>query len=131
MHFLQFLQLREDDQLETLWYNGEQIGRRKEGEFLVLLYQVEGFYVEVFYHTKQKLITKYVSFEDTDRLDPYISNMDLSLVYRYMRKGAKIRWQVSPGEGVESSGINRKKNGHPAPASKQGFWEKLRSLFHK
>src|SRR6476620_789908 len=100
MHFLEFLRLREDDQLETLWYNGEQIGRRKDGEFLILLYQVEGFYVEVFYHTKKKLITKYVSFEDTDRLDPYISQMDLSLVYRYMRKGAKIRWQP-----VEENGL--------------------------
>ena len=128
MHFLEFLRLREDDQLETLWYNGEQIGRRKDGEFLILLYQVEGFYVEVFYHTKKKLITKYVSFEDTDRLDPYISQMDLSLVYRYMRKGAKIRWQPVEENGLAMPVLNAKRKVNSPKA--MSLWERLRHLFH-
>jgi len=131
MHFLEFLRLKEDDQLETLWYNGEQIGRRKEGEFLVLLYQVEGFYVEVFYHTRQKLITKYVSFECTDRLDPYIENMDLSLVYRYMKKGSKIRWQAAPEDGLAVMSQVKKNRPSVSSPAKPGFWERLRGFFHK
>jgi len=94
MHFNQFLQLQEAEQIEVLWYNGEQIGRRKEDEYLVLLYQVEGFYVEVFYHTKFKVVKRYSSFESLDRLQPYIEHIDLSAVYRLFRKPVKSRDQL-------------------------------------
>ena len=90
MLFNEFLQLDETEQVEILWYNGEQIGRRREQQYLVLLYQVEGFYVEVFYHTKQRIIKRYLSFECGDvRLQPYLEKIDISPIYKQIRKQPK------------------------------------------
>jgi hypothetical protein len=91
MHFNDFLQLDETDQLEILWYNGEQIGKRKENDYLVLLYQVEGFYVEVYYHTRLRAVRRYVSFQSTSRLGPYLQQIDLSVVFRQVKKQPKGR----------------------------------------
>jgi hypothetical protein len=91
MHFNDFLQLDETGQLEILWYNGEQIGRRKENDYLVLLYQVEGFYVEVYYHTRLRAVRRYVSFQSPDRLGPYLQQIDLSVVYRQVKKQPKAK----------------------------------------
>jgi len=87
MLFNEFRELDETEQVEILWYNGEQIGRRKEQGYLVLLYQVEGFYVEVFYHRKQRVIKRYLSFESDDRrLLPYLDKIDISPIYRQIKK---------------------------------------------
>jgi len=91
MHFNDFLQLNETEQVELLWYNGEQIGRRKEEDYLILLYQVEGFYVEVFYHRKERMIKKYLSFDCSDsRLDTYLERVDISPIYKHTRKPSRI-----------------------------------------
>ena len=91
MHFNEFLQLNETEQVELLWYNGEQIGRRKEDDYLILLYQVEGFYVEVFYHRKERAIKKYMSFDCTDsRLNTYLEKIDISPIHKYTRKPSRI-----------------------------------------
>jgi hypothetical protein len=100
MNFFSFLQLDESEQIEVLWYNGEQIGRRREQEYLILLYQVEGFYVEVFYHTKLREIKKYLSFECTDRLQPYFDSIDISPVYRYIKRGAAYASDAAGGRIV-------------------------------
>jgi hypothetical protein len=136
MHFFEFLQLHEDAQLETLWYNGEQVGRRREGEFLILLYQVEGFYVEVFYHTRDKQIKKYVSFECLDKLDPYIADMDISPVYKYMKRKTKKREIDFIGEVMgmafspepEEAVIQRRSR---LEQKKPTFWQKLIAYFRK
>jgi len=78
MHFNEFLQLNETEQVELLWYNGEQIGRRKEDDYLILLYQVEGFYVEVFYHKADYVIVKYNPFTKSELLEPYLNEIDIS-----------------------------------------------------
>ena len=91
MHFNEFLQLNETEQVELLWYNGEQIGRRKEDDYLILLYQVEGFYVEVFYHRKERVIKRYMSFDCNDtRLNIYLEKIDLTPIYKHTRKPSRI-----------------------------------------
>jgi hypothetical protein len=91
MHFNDFLQLDETGQLEILWYNGQQIGRRKETDYLVLLYQVGAFYVEVYYHTRLKAVRRYVSFQGTERLEPYLQQIDLGVIYRQAKKPPKMK----------------------------------------
>ena len=81
----------ETGQLEILWYNGEQIGRRKETDYLVLLYQVESFYVEVYYHTRLRAVRRYVSFQGMERLEPYLRQIDLSPVYRQVKKQPRVK----------------------------------------
>jgi hypothetical protein len=44
--------LQEKEQAEVLWEMGVHLGERFDGEHKILLYQIDGFYVEVFYHGK-------------------------------------------------------------------------------
>ena len=136
MHFNEFLQLNETEQVELLWYNGEQIGRRKEDDYLILLYQVEGFYVEVFYHRKNRVIKKYLSFDCSDRrLQPYLEKIDISPINKHTRKPSRISEQGlvnyfvnmamdRPNEGKKhSTMVNRKRN------QKRSFWNIFLSMF--
>ncbi|MFL5742508.1 MAG: hypothetical protein ACJ75B_19955 [Flavisolibacter sp.] len=128
MNFYDFLQLQETEQVEVLWYNGEQIGRRREGEYLILLYQVEGFYVEVFYHSKLREIKRYLSFDCTERLEPYIESIDISPVYRYMKKQPKSTlYAAVVNTPVLSLSAEAKEN----KKRKQSIWEIFLSIFQK
>jgi len=135
MHFNEFLQLNETEQVELLWYNGEQIGRRKEDDYLILLYQVEGFYVEVFYHRKERVIKRYMSFDCNDtRLNIYLEKIDITPIYKHTRKPSRIsdnglvNYFVSkamdkPNEKTNSS------DSKSASKTRMGFWNRIRLLF--
>ena len=129
MHFYEFLQLNETEQIELLWYNGEQIGRRKDEDHLILLYQVEGFYVEVFYHNKERAIKKYVSFECIERLDPYLEQIDLSPIYRQIKKQTRTK-EPDLGESQEASVFEHlpTEQDTEGKKSRTGFWGMLLSL---
>ncbi len=74
----QFNLLNEDDQACAIWQRGVLIATRASGSCRVLLYQIEGFYVEVFYQPQYHVITKFKSFASTDALDPYFGQISLS-----------------------------------------------------
>ena len=46
----QFKILTKDEPAINIWEYGVHIAGRKEGEFELLLYQIDAFYVEVWYH---------------------------------------------------------------------------------
>ena len=136
MHFNEFLQLNETEQVELLWYNGEQIGRRKENDYLILLYQVEGFYVEVFYHRKERVIKRYLSFDCSDRrLEPYLEKIDISTIYKQIRKPSRyadhglVNYFVSLA--TEGTSEQTQDSCKQAKIRKKGFLQKLISLFRK
>jgi len=136
MHFNEFLQLNETEQVELLWYNGEQIGRRKENDYLILLYQVEGFYVEVFYHRKERVIKRYMSFDCSDRrLEPYLEKIDITPIYKQIRKPSRYS-----DHGLVNYFVSLATEGPSAPSQdsykqsqvrRKGLLQKLLSLFHK
>jgi hypothetical protein len=73
----EFIAMDETAQAEIL--SGRScIWGRDEDNFKVLLYQVDSFYVEVYYHKKHREIKKLQPFEDTDLLAPYLNRIDIS-----------------------------------------------------
>lgn len=52
---------------------------RKDGEHLVLLYQLEGFYLQVYYHRMWRQVVSVNAFDDPALLDPYLENMQVRL----------------------------------------------------
>ena len=132
MHFNDFLQLNETEQVELLWYNGEQIGRRKEDDFLILLYQVEGFYVEVYYHRKERMIKKYLSFDCSDnRLNTYLEKIDISPIYKHTRKPSRISdmgmMNYLLSMASDKTGDAKAKSRKP----KLGIWDRFFLLFQR
>ena len=78
MTMYQFNCLDDVRQIELLWSAGVLIGARQEGFYKVLLYQIDGFYVEVFYQYFQGKMVKIKSFSQTDQLDPYLKLINIS-----------------------------------------------------
>lgn len=50
----------------------------RDGLFhFILLYQVESFYVEVYYEQMEKKVVNIISFSSTELLDPYLGQIDI------------------------------------------------------
>jgi len=77
MTLYQFNNLDEAEQQEALWDKAVHIDQRQEAEYRIGLYQLDGFYVEVFYHMEYNQIHRFRSFSSTDQLQPYLKNIKL------------------------------------------------------
>ncbi|HYO21547.1 MAG TPA: hypothetical protein VER36_04010 [Flavisolibacter sp.] len=72
-----FLELPQDQQARLLYEQGVYIGKRKLCNTSIVLYQLEGFYAEVYYHKYRCLIECISCFAGTARLDPYLAQIDV------------------------------------------------------
>ena len=75
MTFHQFMALDEIQQALTV-LEGTLIGQREDSHFKILLYQLDSFYVEVFYHPTDHFI-RIESFSGTEKLDPYLNQISI------------------------------------------------------
>jgi hypothetical protein len=73
----EFTLLQDKEKISLLYENGVYIGKRKLANTAVILYQLEGFYAEVFYRKYRRYIESIYCFEDTERLDPYLLEIDV------------------------------------------------------
>lgn len=77
-----FVLLTEDQKISLLWYQAEFIAERKENIYNVLLYQVNSFYLEVWYSYNLMNIHTMRSFSNTNELEPYLEKIDISEIIR-------------------------------------------------
>lgn len=77
MTLYDFIALDEMEQQEALW-TGTHIADRQDDEHNILLYQIDNFYVEVFYHRELNVIRRYRPFKSIDQLKPYLGQIDIS-----------------------------------------------------
>jgi hypothetical protein len=69
--------LKEDHQHRYLLTKGVCIASRETKENCILLFQVDRFYVEVYFDQNCGEIIHSRSFEDTDELYPYLEQVNL------------------------------------------------------
>ena len=72
----QFQLLGEEQQAIEIC-KGTCVAGRDEGHLKVLLFQINSFYVELFYHPQKRLIVKYKAI---DHGDEYLKEFDFALV---------------------------------------------------
>ncbi|MEO5646880.1 MAG: hypothetical protein ABIQ56_00880 [Chitinophagaceae bacterium] len=77
MKLEEFVTLKEEEINKIVQQEGVQIGDRFEPEFFIALYQLENFYVELFYHHTNNNVMYARSFTSTNGLKPYLDNIDL------------------------------------------------------
>jgi hypothetical protein len=53
------------------------IGGRSTHEHMILLYQQDSFYIEIYYNKKGNYITAVNGFDDLMLLDPYLEKIDI------------------------------------------------------
>jgi hypothetical protein len=79
MTLYEFNALDQMRQAEAVW-DGQFIDDREDQDHKILLYQVDSFYVEVYYHKQQNAIKRFRSFCSTDQLQPYLQRIDISRI---------------------------------------------------
>gem|GEM_PF-933555 len=75
MQFAEFKMLSLPVQAHIVCEQGVLLCERLEDQYLVALYQVEAFYVEVYYRQPDQEIERFRSFHSTDLLEPYLSQI--------------------------------------------------------
>lgn len=51
---------------------------RADDQHLIMLYQLDSFYLEVFFHKATQRITAVEAFDDVERLAPYLDQIPIS-----------------------------------------------------
>lgn len=77
MNVYQYNQLSDGKQLDTLEQSGVLLAERERSYYHIKLYQVDNFYVEVYYHTHFNVVVNINPFTNTDCLDPYLQKIDI------------------------------------------------------
>lgn len=77
MTLFDFKLLMQEEQIEEVYRNGVYIGKRKEATTIVLLYQVDSFYVELFYKKYRHIVSHIRSSLSTSVLDPYLEQIEV------------------------------------------------------
>lgn len=77
MNVFVFHKLPEKHQLDTLEDQGVLIAERDGAFYNIKLYQIDGFYVELYFHTHFNVVVNINCFTNTDCLDPYLESIDL------------------------------------------------------
>jgi hypothetical protein len=67
---------------ELLAKDGVFLAERNEGCFRISLYQVNDFYVEIYYHKTRCFYLCIRSFEDVSEVYPYLGDIDITEVYQ-------------------------------------------------
>jgi hypothetical protein len=74
----EFASIKKEQQIETIKRNGCFLYVRNEGNVDVVLYQLDSFYVEVFFETAPEDKVAIRSFDDTASLDVYLKKINIS-----------------------------------------------------
>lgn len=78
----EFLLLQDNEQTDLLYRQGVYIGKRKEAEKIIVLYQLYSFYIEIIYSKYRHTIIRLNWFTSTDVLNPYLKYIDVEELIR-------------------------------------------------
>ena len=74
----EFADLPGELQFDLLHKHGVYVGKRKCDNYAVVLFQLHGFYVEVFYKKYRKDIDHVITSATTDILHPYLNQINVN-----------------------------------------------------
>lgn len=77
----QFSLLDETQQAEVLIDRGVLLTERQYKNFTIFLYQVDHFYVELYFNLRFSVMQGMRSFEDDEALEPYLDSIDITALY--------------------------------------------------
>lgn len=78
MKMKDFKILQPDEQMDIIEKKGAFLDHRTSGSYSIALFQIDGFYVELFFHVIKLIYKKIRIFENTTLLDPYINSIDIT-----------------------------------------------------
>lgn len=78
----EFNSLNDIEKHEAIIEYAVNVGDRYEGNYGILLYQFDNFYVEVYYNNKANVIERFKAFVSQELLSPYLNQIDLQELKR-------------------------------------------------
>lgn len=78
MNLYDYTLLCHSEKIDLLYNHGVYVGKRKVNGKTVVLYQLEGFYVQIFYKVYRRYISNINFFTSTKRLQPYLDQIDVA-----------------------------------------------------
>lgn len=84
MTMYEFNLLSEDEKVDLLYHEGTYLAKRKKHNLTLVLYQLEDFYVEVHYNKYRYLINDIRYFHSLELLNPYLEQIDIEEIMRYV-----------------------------------------------
>lgn len=78
MTLYKFKKLAEIEQALVTWEQGAFVAQRTEGTLKIILFQLFGFYVEVFFDQNKACFQKLRPFTSTHQLKDYLQKIDIS-----------------------------------------------------
>ncbi len=69
--------MTQTEQIDQLYRSGVYLGKRRDVFSVILLYQLESFYVEIYYRKYRSHVKNLHCFETTELLDPYLEQIDV------------------------------------------------------
>ncbi|MFL5742313.1 MAG: hypothetical protein ACJ75B_18960 [Flavisolibacter sp.] len=78
MTISEFSHMDEANQAQALIERGVFLAERLYKNFIIFLYQVDNFYVEIYHNLRFNVIQGMISFEDEEVLQPYLESIDIS-----------------------------------------------------
>ncbi|RYY40419.1 MAG: hypothetical protein EOO08_04605 [Chitinophagaceae bacterium] len=82
----EFCDLSDEERLRLLHRDGVYIGKQKVAEQMRVLFQLYGFYVEVFYRHYRREVEQLHVTTDADVLQPYLDQVDVRDLDRKKRE---------------------------------------------
>lgn len=73
----EFMDLPQELQFEVLHKHGVYVGKRKADKQSIVLFQLHGFYVEVYYKQYRKTIDHIITSNSTEILQPYLNQINI------------------------------------------------------
>ena len=74
----EFNMLSLEKQQVALLKHGTFLAERKDPPLRMMLYQMDGFYVEVFFLSRYHKVGWFKGFDTVDELEPYLEKIDLT-----------------------------------------------------
>ena len=81
MELSEFNQLHINDRANHLWKYGVYLISRVESEFKIALYQLNNYYVEVYYNFMDSGIEEIKAFKSIPPLSPYFDLIDMAKIF--------------------------------------------------
>ena len=75
-----FNALNQEKQRRLVLQKGVYLTGRRTRDFTVLLFDVDGFYIEVYFYTATNKVFLIKSFDHTDLLQPYLNTIDIKFL---------------------------------------------------
>ena len=76
----QFRLLSYDEQVDMLYREGIYIGKKRSGDDTILLYQLDSFYVKIFYSKYRERVQSLCVFDSTRYINEYLDHINIGEV---------------------------------------------------